>query len=60
MEIGACDASEDYVSYDLPSGRYWGDIFTIGQNETDWTAGKEGRLKPDMFTEDYLRRQGAR
>lgn len=59
-EIGACDASEDYVSYDLPSGRYWGDIFTIGQPETDWLAGKEGRLKTDMFNEDYLRRQGAR
>lgn len=59
-EIGACDASEDYVSYDIPSGRYWGDIFTIGEPETDWTAGKDGRLKPDMFTEDYLRRQGAR
>lgn len=59
-EIGACDSSQDYVSYDLPSGRYWGDIFTIGMPETDWLAGKEGRLKPDMFTEDYLRRQGAR
>jgi len=59
-EIGACDSSQDYVSYDLPSGRYWGDIFTLGQPETDWLAGKEGRLKPDMFTEDYLRRQGAR
>ncbi|MDR3415503.1 MAG: DUF1329 domain-containing protein [Nevskia sp.] len=59
-EIGACDASQDYVSYDLPSGRYWGDIFTIGEPETDWLAGKEGRLKADMFTEDYLRRQGAR
>ena len=59
-EIGACDGSEDYVSYDLPTGRYWGDIFTIGQPETDWLAGKEGRLKQDMFSEDYLRRQGAR
>jgi hypothetical protein len=59
-EIGACDSSQDYVSYDLPTGRYWGDIFTIGQPETDWLAGKEGRLKQDMFTEDYLRRQGAR
>jgi hypothetical protein len=59
-EIGACDASQDDVGYDLPSGRYWGDIFTIGERETDWLAGKEGRLKADMFTEDYLRRQGAR
>ncbi|MGH8456367.1 MAG: DUF1329 domain-containing protein [Stenotrophobium sp.] len=59
-EIGACDASQDYTSYDLPSGRYWGDIFTIGEPETDWLAGKDGRLKEDMFTEDYLRRQGTR
>jgi hypothetical protein len=59
-EIGACDSSQDYVSYDLPSGRYFADIFTLGEPETDWLAGKEGRTKPDMFTEDYLRRQGAR
>jgi len=59
-EIGACDGSQDYVSYDLPSNRYWADIFTIGEPETDWLAGKEGRVKPDMFTEDYLRRQGSR
>lgn len=59
-EIGACDASQDFVSYDLPSGRYFADIFTLGQPETDWLAGAQGRLKPDMFTEDYLRRAGSR
>lgn len=59
-EIGACDASQDFVSYDLPSGRYFADIFTIGQPETDWLAGAQGRLKPEMFTEDYLRRAGSR
>lgn len=59
-EIAACDASQDYASYDLPSGRYWGDIFTLGEPETDWLAGKDDRLKPDMFTESYLRRQGSR
>lgn len=59
-ELGACEASQESLSYDLPSGRYWGDIFVIGQPETDWLAGQEGRLRPDMFTEDYLRRQGAR
>ena len=59
-EIGACDASQNFVSYDLPSGRYFGDIFTNGQKETDWLAGAQGRLKPDMFTEDYLRRAGSR
>lgn len=58
-EIGAC-GSQEFVSYDLPSGRYFGDIFTIGEAETDWLAGKEGRVKPDMFTEDYLRRAGSR
>jgi len=58
-ELGAC-GSQEFVSYDLPSGRYFADIFTLGQPETDWLAGKEGRLKPDMFTEDYLRRAGAR
>ncbi|MGH8505834.1 MAG: DUF1329 domain-containing protein [Stenotrophobium sp.] len=59
-EIDACDASQDYVSYDLPSGRYFGDIFTLGEPETDWLAGKEGRLQANMFTESYLRRQGSR
>jgi hypothetical protein len=58
-ELGSC-ISQEYVSYDLPSGRYFGDIFTLGVKETDWLAAREGRLKPEMFTVDYLRREGAR
>lgn len=58
-ELNACIAQE-FTSYDLPSGRYFGDIFTLGEKETDWLAGANGTLKPDMFTEDALRRAGAR
>jgi hypothetical protein len=58
-ELGAC-ISQEFTSYDLPSGRYFGDVFTLGEPETDWLAAKEGRLKPEMFTVDYLRRAGAR
>lgn len=58
-EIGAC-GSQEFVSYDLPSGRYFGDIFTLGEPQTDWLAGKQGRLKEDMFSESYLRRAGSR
>ncbi len=58
-ELGSC-ISQEYVSYDLPSGRYFGDIFVLGVKETDWLAAKQGRLKPEMFTVDYLRREGAR
>lgn len=58
-ELGAC-ISQEFASYDLPSGRYFGDIFTLGMPETDWLAVKNGRLKPEQFTVDALRRQGAR
>ncbi len=58
-ELGAC-ISQEFTSYDLPSGRYFGDVFTLGEPETDWLAAKEGRLKPEMFTVDSLRREGAR
>ncbi|MDB5985107.1 MAG: hypothetical protein JWR16_160 [Nevskia sp.] len=59
-ELGACIASDIY-SYDLPSGRYFGDNVVLGESqEGDWLAAKNGKLKPEMFTEDYLRRAGAR
>ena len=59
-ELGAC-IQEEIFSYDLPSGRYFGDNIIIAEKDpVDWLAAKEGKLKPDMFTEDYLRRQGTR
>ena len=59
-EIGACDAQQNFIAYDLPSNRYFGDVFTLGEKETDWLAGKEGRINKSMYTEDYLRQQGIR
>ena len=59
-ELGAC-VQEEMFGFDLPSGRYFGDNVILGQKRpVDWLAGQEGRVKADMFTEDYLRRQGAR
>jgi hypothetical protein len=59
-ELGAC-IQEEMFGFDLPSGRYWGDNITLGEKTSvDWLAGLQGRIKPDMFTEDYLRRQGVR
>lgn len=58
-ELGAC-GSQEYTSYDLAMGRYFGDYFVIGEAETDWLAAKKGQIPRTMFTEDYLRREGVR
>jgi hypothetical protein len=59
-ELNAC-VNEEIFGYDLPSGRYFGDNIILDEREpVDWLAGANGKLKSDMFTEDYLRRSGAR
>lgn len=58
-ELGAC-INQEFFSYDLNSGRYFGDVMVFGEKETDWLAASKGRIKPDMFTESYLQRAGSR
>lgn len=58
-ELGAC-VTQEFFSYDLNSGRYFGDVMVFGEPETDWLAAVQGRIKKDMFTESYLQRAGSR
>ena len=58
-EIQAC-VSQEFVSYDLTVGRYIGENATQERPETDWLAGKEGRIDPKKFSPDELRRVGER
>ncbi len=58
-EISAC-VSQEFVSYDLAVGRYIAENATQERPETDWLAGKEGRIDPKKFSSDELRRVGER
>jgi hypothetical protein len=58
-EISAC-VSQEFVSYDLTVGRYIAENATQERPETDWLAGKEGRIDPKRFSSDELRRVGER
>lgn len=58
-EIPAC-VSQENVSYDLAVGRYIAENATQEQEETDWLAGREGRIDPRKFNPDELRRAGDR
>ena len=58
-EIQAC-VSQEFISYDLTVGRYIAENATQERPETDWLAGKEGRIDPKKFSPDELRRVGER
>jgi hypothetical protein len=59
VEIPAC-VSQEFVSYDLSVGRYIAENATQEREETDWLAGREGRIDPKKFNPDELRRVGER
>jgi len=58
-EIPAC-VGQEFVSYDLNVGRYIAENATQERPETDWLAGREGRIDPKKFNPDELRRHGER
>ncbi|MCD6681818.1 MAG: DUF1329 domain-containing protein [Burkholderiaceae bacterium] len=58
-EIPAC-VSQEFVGYDLNVGRYIAETATQEAAPTDWLAGREGRINPNMFSPDELRRRGER
>ncbi|CAG0958569.1 hypothetical protein BURK2_00605 [Burkholderiales bacterium] len=58
-EIPAC-VGQEFVSYDLNVGRYIGENATQERPETDWLAGREGRIEKSRFNPDELRRVGDR
>lgn len=58
-EIPAC-VGQEFMSYDLSVGRYVAENATQERPETDWLAGKEGRIDPNKFNADELRRVGSR
>lgn len=58
-EIPAC-VGQEFASYDLAVGRYIGENATQERPETDWLAGREGRVDPRKFNPDELRRVGDR
>jgi hypothetical protein len=58
-ELPAC-VGQEFVSYDLSVGRYIAENATQERAETDWLAGKEGRIDPKKFSSDELRRVGER
>lgn len=58
-EIPAC-VSQEFVGYDLNVGRYIAETATQEHPPTDWLAGREGRINPNMFSPDELRRRGER
>jgi hypothetical protein len=47
-------------SYDLAAGRYVADRIKTQEPEADWLAGQEGRIDPNIFKPDSLRRMGRR
>jgi hypothetical protein len=59
VELPAC-VGQEFVSYDLAAGRYIAENATQERAETDWLAGKEGRIDPKKFSSDELRRVGER
>lgn len=58
-EIPAC-VGQEFVSYDLNVGRYIAENATQERPETDWLAGREGRIEKSRFNPDELRRAGER
>lgn len=58
-EIPAC-VSQEFAGYDLNVGRYIAETATQEHPPTDWLAGREGRINPNMFSPDELRRRGER
>jgi hypothetical protein len=58
-ELPAC-VSQEFVSYDLTVGRYIAENATQERPDTDWLAGREGRIDPRRFDPDELRRAGTR
>jgi hypothetical protein len=58
-EIPACVAQEN-MGYDLNVGRYIAENATQERPETDWLAGREGRIEKAKFNPDELRRVGDR
>jgi len=58
-EIPACVAQEN-MGYDLNVGRYIAENATQERPETDWLAGREGRIEKSRFNPDELRRVGDR
>ncbi len=58
-EIPAC-VSQEFVGYDLNVGRYIAETATQEHPPTDWLAGREGRINPNMFSPGELRRRGER
>jgi uncharacterized protein DUF1329 len=59
VEIPAC-VGQEFMSYDLTVGRYVAENATQERPETDWLAGREGRIDPKRFSADELRRVGER
>jgi hypothetical protein len=58
-EIPAC-VSQEFMGYDLNVGRYIAENATQERQETDWLAGREGRIEQNRFNPDELRRVGDR
>ncbi len=58
-EIPAC-VSQENMGYDLNVGRYIAENATQERPETDWLAGREGRIEKAKFNPDELRRVGDR
>lgn len=58
-EIPAC-VGQEFMNYDMAIGRYVGENATQERSETDWLAGREGRIDPKRFNPDELRRVGDR
>ncbi|MDD5324592.1 MAG: DUF1329 domain-containing protein [Polaromonas sp.] len=58
-EIPAC-VSQEFMGYDLNVGRYIAENATQERPETDWLAGREGRIDKHKFNPDELRREGDR
>lgn len=58
-EIPAC-VSQEFVGHDLNVGRYIAENATQERPETDWLAGREGRIEKSKFNPDGLRRAGDR
>ncbi len=57
-ELPAC-VFQGYISYDLNVGRYMADNMPQ-EGKVDWLAGREGRIDPNKFNADELRRVGGR
>ena len=57
-ELPAC-AFQAWIGYDLNVGRYIADSVQQ-EGKTDWLAGREGRIDPNKFDANQLRRAGSR